>query len=213
MCIRMVCALGIMFFSVVVAGETEWKEERNEDGMVASCKYHKSGYKYCKINLTTQHGVAPLLAINMDAAFLPEWMETFKSAKQVEKVSDTNYVNCIQYNIPYPFRDRESCSRSIITYDAETQLTRLEFKSVPLFKDTLDHENMEFIYGYWTFKPNGKGQTELEYATLVLPGGNLVAELFNLEAVNVPWNTVKNMLRVLDAGKYKGKAIPFLANK
>ncbi len=196
-------------FSVECLASKGWELERSEDGMVAECRLHKSGYKYCKIIAETGHSLKELIAINTDAPNLYRWMETIKYSEQVSRTNDQDYINCVKYDIPYPFNDRESCTRSTIELSDNKMEIKLEFKTVPLVVDTLDHDNMEQIYGYWKFKDLGD-KRRVEYATIVLPGGNLVPMLYNLEALNVPWKTVKNMFRELDKGLYKSTNISFL---
>jgi len=195
--------------SQVLAG---WEKEKEEKDMSAECQIHKSGYKYCKILAVTDYSMAELVGINTDPDNLFAWMDTVKSSEQVEHKSDIDYVNCMKYTIPYPFNDRESCTRSKITLNEEKTEVKIEFKSVKLFVDNFDLDNMEYIFGYWKFTSLENGRNQIEYATIVLPGGNLVPILYNTKALDVPWDTVNNMFKVLKTGKYKDIEISFLNN-
>jgi len=189
----------------------EWHIEREENGATGSCKIHKSGYKYCKIEKEMAFSLKELAAINTDADYLASWMETAMYSEQIEKVSDTNYVNYLQYDIPYPFKDRDSATRTIITQDDETKIVKMEFKTDNSLKEqSIEFEPMEFIFGYWKFIPLSKGISKVEYAVLVLPGGNLHPILYNPRAIDVAWDTVQNMEKTLISKKYMNTEVNFI---
>jgi len=210
---NIVILLCLQCFALQCFAKSEWRIEREGDGATGSCKIHKSGYKYCKIEKEMAFSLKELAAINTDAGYLASWMETAIHSEQIEKVSDTNYVNYLQYDIPYPFRDRDSATRTIITQDEKTKTVKMEFKTDNGLKNqSIEFEPMEFIFGYWKFIPLSESVSKVEYAVLVLPGGNLHSVLFNPSAVDVPWITVENMEKELLSGKYRESKIDFIDN-
>jgi len=89
----------------------------------------------------------------------------------------------------------------------------MEFKTDNSLKEqSIEFEPMKFIFGYWKFMPVTKKTSKVEYAVLVLPGGNLHSVLFNPSAVDVPWKTIHNMERALQTGKYKAHRVDFIEN-
>ncbi len=210
---RIILILCLHLISIDIHASGEWLLERDENGTKGYCKVHESGYKYCKIEKIFPFTLKELVAINTDASYLASWMETAMYAEQIEKVSDTNYVNYLQYDIPYPFRDRDSATRTHITQDSKTKEIKMEFKTDNSIREqSIEFEPMEFIFGYWKFIPISKKESKVEYAVLVLPGGNLHSVLFNPSAVDVPWTTVQNMEKELLTGRYKKTDINYIEN-
>jgi len=218
----LLCLILILSFSALAGtkkNEAEatkgWKVEREEGDMYAECRKHKSGYRYCRIFAETHFSINELVGINTDAANLHEWMETVKTSKQLVHTNDQDYINCLQYKMPYPLYDRESCTRSEIGVIDGGKEVKIEFNTVKMIGDTIDHENMELIAGYWKFTDGNDGKNIVEYATVVLPGGSLVPFLYNANdegPLNVPWKTMLSMFKRLEKGAYKNKKISFLVN-
>ena len=191
----------------------DWELYNQEDGMTSKCIKHKTGYLFCKIEKIMNFTLHELVAINTDPGFLSEWMETVMYSKQVEKVDDKNYVNYVQYDIPLPFRDRHSATRTIITQESDTKKVRMKFETEHAYKlDNLKFEPMKNIQGQWVFTPVTKEKTKVEYGVLVIAGGALVPFLFNTRAEEVPWVTVKNMEKELASNRYEGVKINFIEN-
>ncbi len=186
----------------------EFVLERDQEGMKGYCRTNtKSGFKYCKIEALLETTVDELMGINTDPEGLKEWMTTVAYSNQIERLSDTNYVNHLRYDVPWPFQDRESATRSIIKGFGNGG-KRIEFKTVKNAIDVLPNNvEMELVIGYWQFEPVDQGVVNVEYATMVNPGGNLEPIFYNLEALNIAWETMKGLKRVIDSGKYKNQRL------
>ncbi|TNC80128.1 MAG: hypothetical protein C9356_15835 [Oleiphilus sp.] len=186
--------------------------QRNADELksaIALNKKEETGYKYCRGKTVAPFPIADLILINLDADGLKDWMDTVKTSFQAKKFSETNYVNCMQYDIPV-FSDREACAETNISVDLETGEFKLIFELVENLLKTPGHEPMKVIKGFWKFKPTADdSKTLVEYGTYVEPGGPIIPWLYNPRAAVIPFKTIKNMMKVLESGKYKDNQVPF----
>jgi len=195
------------------AFSSTWELEKSEGDMKASCKIHKSGYKMCRMEVDVNHTLHELLAINTDPENLSTWMDTVKTSVQPHKSSESDYVIYMTYDIPYPYYDRDSVTRSIITQDPKTKVVMLKFRSVEGYvPENFELERMASLNGFWRYTPLSPNRTKVEYTLLAQPGGNLVPLLANTKTLEVAWNTITAMIEQLASGKYRDQHLEYIEN-
>jgi len=207
------CFLNLIFIPSVLAQDSsnEWELRKNQNNIKAYSRVHKSGYEMTKIIVTLNYSLHSLLAINTDHKGLKDWMDSAINSELVELISPTNYVVHMTWNIPAPFQDRDSVARTVITQNAETKVVLLNYKTENnLVPKSLKYMRMEQALGYWKYTPISKTRTEIEYTSLTMPGGKLTPIWANLKAIEAPWNTINNMISILDSGKYENIHLGFL---
>jgi len=191
----------------------EWDLKKAEGAIKIYSRIHKSGYEMTKLEAEVDYDLHQLLAINTDAAGLKDWMDSAKGSELVLAVSPKEYVVRMIWDIPAPFYDRDSVARSVITQNPANKEVMLSYKTEKgLIPETPDYVRMEEAIGYWRYTPVSKFRTKIEYTCLTMPGGELVPIWANMKAVEAPWNTVQNMLKVLATDKYKGSTLEFIEN-
>ncbi|TNC79504.1 MAG: hypothetical protein C9356_18790 [Oleiphilus sp.] len=191
--------------------EVQSAEQEAKDLKKALARSNKeeTGFKYCKATFIAPFPMHELIAINLDADGLKDWMDSVKTSYQAKKFSETNYINCMQYKIPV-FNDREACAETVIEVDLATGEFMLEFGLAERLINTIGHEPMKIIKGFWKYLPTDQpDRTYVEYGTYVEPGGAIIPFLYNPRAAQVPFKSIKRMLKVLDSGKYKDFEVPF----
>ncbi|TNC79404.1 MAG: hypothetical protein C9356_19385 [Oleiphilus sp.] len=192
--------------------QAEKDAEELEQAIAINTK-EKTGYKYCKATAQAPFPMSELIAINLDAEGLQDWMDTVKMSFQAKKFSDKNYINCMQYDIPV-FPDREACAETNIHTDLDSGEFKLIFSLVDNLVNTIGHDPMKIIKGYWKFNPTDHpNKTLLEYGTYVEPGGVIIPFLYNPRAAQIPFRTIKQMFELLQTGKYADTQIPFQFSK
>lgn len=193
--------------------EREWTLQKDENGIKIYSRVHKSGYEMTKLEAVVDYDLHQLLAINTDVSRLKDWMDSAKGSELVLSVSPREYVVRMTWDIPAPFYDRDSVARSVITQDLPTKEVLLSYKTEKgLVATTLEYVRMDEAIGYWRYTPVSRSRTKVEYTCLTMPGGELVPFWANMKAVEAPWNTFRNMLSVLESGKYKNTALDFIKN-
>ena len=198
-------------FGMAQDGSKVWELKKTQNSIKVFSRIHKSGYEMTKIMVTLNHSLHALLAINTDHKELKNWMDSAISSELVELLSPTNYVVHMTWDIPAPFQDRDSVARTVITQNPDTKVVLLNYKTENnLVPTSIKYVRMEQALGYWKYTPISKTQTEVEYTSLTMPGGELTPIWANLKAIEAPLNTITNMISILDSGKYNNVHLDYL---
>lgn len=170
-----------------------WELQRNDEQAMAYSRIDKaSGLQVCRVETVMKASLNALVAMQRDAARIPQWMDGVKSSRIVQE-ADNYYITHTLVPSPWPVKDRDSVVRSDIRQQEDGSVL-IEFASVegvvPLQKS---YERVQNVKGYWCFTPLQDGKTRVEYEVMVDPGGKLPAWLVNRFALDVPYNSIKQM--------------------
>lgn len=78
---------------------------------------------------------------------------------------------------------------------------------VPISKE---YERVNLIKGFWLFTPQKNGQTLVVYQNHAEAGGKIPGWIANMFGVDVPFKSVKNMLKELKTARYKNVKLEFI---
>lgn len=182
--------------TLALAGSSDnppWELDSNDDGYAIYTRMSPAtGYKEVRIETVIDQPMAKLVAINTDAALLPRWMDSFDTVSVVNRNNWHDYVLNITYDFPWPYRDRESTTHSVVTKTADGSVL-LDFRSTEDGPRSEDHTHMDLVKGSWQFTAVDEDHTKTVYTCLVSPGGKSPKWVINLFSVDVPLKSVKNL--------------------
>ena len=180
-----------------------WELQRNDEQAMAYSRIDKaSGLQVCRVETVMKASLNALVAMQRDAARIPQWMDGVKSSRIVQE-ADNYYITHTLVPSPWPVKDRDSVVRSDIRQQDDGSVL-IEFASVegvvPLQKN---YERVQNVKGCWCFTPLQDGKTRVEYEVMVDPGGKLPAWLVNRFALDVPYNSIKQMHKLVRDPQYQ----------
>lgn len=180
-----------------------WELQRNDEQAMAYSRIDKaSGLQVCRVETVMKASLNALVAMQRDAARIPQWMDGVKSSRIVQEADDY-YITHTLVPSPWPVKDRDSVVRSDIRQQDDGSVL-IEFASVegvvPLQKN---YERVQNVKGCWCFTPLQDGKTRVEYEVMVDPGGKLPAWLVNRFALDVPYNSIKQMHKLVRDPQYQ----------
>jgi hypothetical protein len=134
-----------------------------------------------------------------------------KSAGIVEQISAAEcYVHSIN-DAPFPVRDRDIVAHVQWSYDKETGNVSMRSDATP---DRLPKRKgivrVQYASSEWHFTPQSNGMVLVENYAHVDPTGNVPAWLTNLLIVDSPYQSLKNMRKLLSAGAYSDAEVGFI---
>lgn len=186
----------IVLAAYVPASLADWQMKGKDNGITSYTKeIDGSDFLAVRAEAATTKTVEELVAINTDASRLHEWMETFAEVDVTEKRSWFDYDLKVRYDFPFPFSDRISKTRTKLFQNGQT--VYLSFSSQPLQADE-QGVPMDSVRGFWAFRANENGNTDIVYQTHVEPGGSMSSIIANTFALDVPVATLKNLLERSD---------------
>lgn len=180
-----------------------WELQRNDEQAMAYTQIDKvTGLQVCRVETVMKASLNTLVAVQRDASRIPQWMDGVKSSTVVEEGEDF-YITHTLVPSPWPVKDRDSVVRSNIQQSDDGVVT-IEFASVdgvvPLQKN---YERVQNVKGCWRFTPLQDGKTRVEYEVMVDPGGKLPAWLVNRFAIDVPYNSIKALHKIIREPRYQ----------
>lgn len=180
-----------------------WELQRNDEQAMAYTQIDKvTGLQVCRVETVMKASLNTLVAVQRDASRIPQWMDGVKSSTVVEE-GDDFYITHTLVPSPWPVKDRDSVVRSNIQQSDDGVVT-IEFASVdgvvPLQKN---YERVQNVKGCWRFTPLQDGKTRVEYEVMVDPGGKLPAWLVNRFAIDVPYNSIKALHKIIREPRYQ----------
>lgn len=139
-----------------------------------------------------------MLKMNTDPQNWHTWMPKVTSAQFVEP-GLKRYTVHVQYESPWPVKNRESVTEGLVSKDPNTGVVTLKFHTVESnVPASEDYTRIPYIDGFWTFTPVENGAVRVRYETAVDPGGSVPKWLSNIEAVDIPYQTMVKMLENIE---------------
>lgn len=201
-----------ILLSVVSAQASEWKLERDRDGIQVYTRRVKGiAFKEYKGVVHIKASLSTVIAVFEDLTSATEWIDSYSEMKLIERVSPTQAYTYAYIPAPWPVRDRDAVVFSTLSQDPATKTVTIIQKAIPnktpLRKKAV---RVKRIDGHWTLVPKADGTIELTYQLLSDPGGGLPAWLVNLVAVSQPFDTLTGLRKVAQSGKYKEATFSFI---
>jgi hypothetical protein len=180
-----------------------WELQRNDEQAMAYSRLDKAtGLQVCRVETVMKTSLNALVAMQRDAARIPQWMDGVKSSRIVQEADDY-YITHTLVPSPWPVKDRDSVVRSDIRQQDDGSVL-IEFASVEgVVPPQKNYERVQNVKGCWCFTPLQDGKTRVEYEVMVDPGGKLPAWLVNRFALDVPYNSIKQMHKLVRDPQYQ----------
>lgn len=178
----------------LAAEDTGFELVREENGIKVLRQLNEDqGVFRVKVETLAKEPIHGMLKMNTEPDQWPHWMPKVTHAEFI-KPGEDHYTVYIQYESPWPVQNRESVTEARVSKDNATGTVRLSFHTVESNRPIADdHTRIPTIKGEWVFTPQDD-QTLIEYDVLVDPGGSVPKWMVNMESVEIPYQTVVNML-------------------
>ncbi|MCG8668457.1 MAG: START domain-containing protein [Pseudomonadales bacterium] len=193
-----------------------WKLEKKDSEVSAyTTTVPGSEFRAYKIEAIAESTLTGIIAHQKDAANFPKWMDGVKSSECFKDTGDAYYTHSIA-PAPWPVKDRDSVVESLITQDPDTLEVNIRFTAKnELRKPVKGCERVATINGEWIFIPilengNATGKVKVAYINHVNPGGKVPGWLANNFAIDVPFNTIKGLLKVVKEPQYQKATMDFI---
>lgn len=197
-----------------MSGHTDnrhWKQVKDEGGIkVYQAPVSGSDYDEYKLETVIDATLSALVAINSDAPYMHNWMDSMESNRQVSG-DEQRYVTHTKTKVPWPAKNRDAVVETWIEQHPETLQVTMTFHSrdniVPVSKD---YERVNLVKGVWVFTPQSPGRTHVVYQNHAEAGGKIPGWIANMFGVDVPLKSVKNMIKELKKERYRGAKKAFI---
>jgi hypothetical protein len=183
--------------------ETEWKLEKEKDGIVVYTReVGGKKIKEFKATATINSKTEFLVAMVLDAETYIDWIDKIKNAEIVEIISNDEFYVYTEADVPWPFENRDIVTLNKVVRNNVTGVVKIEIAGVTgIVPEKEDIIRMPESGGFWEFTPQKDGQTAVVYQYLADPGGGIPEWLVNMFLVDGPFITLENMMRLAEENK------------
>jgi hypothetical protein len=193
----------LTFIALVVSSldlnAQEWECAKERDGIkIFTCHDTASSYKLFKGEIDLQSDVNTVSYLVEDVLNFDTWDEDISLIRVLDNEPGKYIRYYVQYNVPWPFTDRDLCVEADIKTNSVTGERTISSKSDPLALP-LDPEfiRIEKYWQKWTITPSGPGKVHLTLEGFADPAGEIPAWLSNLAITGSPLNMLRKIRETL----------------
>jgi len=190
----------ILMISNPVLNAQDWECAKERDGIkIFTCHDSASSYKLFKGEIDLQSDVNTVSDLIEDVRNFDEWDDEISNIRVLDDNPGKFIRYYVQYDVPWPFADRDLCVEAEIRTDSNTSDRIISSRSDP---DAVP-EDPEFVrirkyWQKWTIMPTGAGKVHVILEGFVDPAGDIPAWLANLAITNAPLNMLRKIRETLD---------------
>ena len=193
--------------------EHPWELKRDRDGIqVYTRKVEGSKFKAVRAVMEVEASLNQLVGLVQDTTACPDWASLCKEARVVERLSDTDmYVHTLN-DLPWPVTNRDAVAHVRWSQDPEslavTMLATATPDKVPTRRGSV---RIKYAETSWTFSPAPGGRVQVESLAHIDPAGGVPAWLTNRLLVDSPWDTMRDMRKIVNDGRYTDASFSFVS--
>ena len=207
--------LAICWCAVPLAAEpgADWKLRRDRD----SIQIYTSAVEGSRYDAVLSRSIvqdvrlSALVALLMDFAACPQWVDKCVESYVYKKISDTELLVYTHNNLPFPIKDRDVLSRVLWHQDPESFEVSMDSEATA---DILPREKgivrlLEASVS-WRFSPLPNGSVEVTNQAHINPGSRLPGWIVNMLLVDTPYETMKSFVAEVRKTKYRDAEVSFI---
>jgi len=184
--------------------QNDWQLEVDKNNVKVYTKYYKdTGLKCFRAESVLKVNYKTLLDVLLDIENMDKWYYSVHSVSIAEKISNTQAIYYIKYDLPFPLKDRVTTIKGKIEKNDDTKKARIEtfytpYKKMPEWTDEVIVDN---IWGIWDISYKSKEETAIIHEGFIDPKGNLPHWIINESVTTGPTETLKNLVEYIKSKK------------
>ena len=197
------------------AAEGQWERVKNSNSIEVYVRpVSGSAIKEFKAITVVQSSISSALALFEDTGSYTKWMYRCTEAKLLYQKNDYERITYIVISSPWPVDDRDIAVKSIISQNKQTAAVTIKMISLPEYLPAKPKKvRMLKSNGYWLLEPLGNGRLRVTYSMHSEPGGSVPDSLVNSSLVDIPYNTLYNLKKMVNQSPYKDAKYPEVIEK
>lgn len=199
----------LLFASNVLEANSEWRLEKDEEGIKVYLRDTAGNpVKSFKGTMMVDGSLSSIISVIDDTPSYTRWLYNCRSAKNIKRISDTQTVNYVVTDMPWPVVDRDLIVLSKLAQDPATKRVEIKLQAAPkILAKVANMVRIEKMHGRWLLTPTAKNKINIIYEMNIDPGGNIPKWLINSMAVDLPFNTLQKLRNIIKEDKYASAKI------
>jgi ribosome-associated toxin RatA of RatAB toxin-antitoxin module len=192
-----------LIISVAPISTYAWELEKEDDGIRVYTKVVEgSGFKSYRAVTKVRAPIPGLVSLVKDIKGYPTWIDTCVKGVLLKEINRNQLIAYTLNNAPWPVSDRDAVVLNTTTRNKSQGPVTIHIEGKPSYiPEKPGIVRVKKIKGYWKFIQYGKEIAQVIYEVHSEPGGNIPSWLINQIVVTQPFNTLKNMKKMMNRKK------------
>ena len=185
------------------AAEYPWQSRVNKDEVtVYTRKVESSPILEYKADMILEVQLAKVIRFFEDVKKMPQWYYQCVQAEPLQNESIEKNIVYFVLHLPWPIAERD-CVYSWVKYidPVSGQVSYVLSAISGKFPEQKGKIRVVYLHSIWRFTPLKDGRTEVYFQQHSNPGGSIPSFLVNKLSVEIPFNTLKNLRKMINAIK------------
>ncbi|PLX23427.1 MAG: START domain protein [Marinilabiliales bacterium] len=180
--------------------DLDWELSKSKDGIsVYTRKVSFSNYKEFKGEVVVVANPEQVISILKNIDGYKEWLPDCLESKMLKKMDESQQMNYIHTDVPWPYDDRDLIYKFTVTDKINTKQIIISIENKPEYIESVNGiVRIPSAQGLWIITPTSKNKTKLVYQMHVEPGGYVPAWLANLKITDTPYGFLYNLRKQLE---------------
>ena len=203
---KVILFLSLLIISFYAKSQSAWSLEKNESGIkIYTREIAGSSLKEYRAETSIKTSLNALLAVLDDASNHKQWLYDCTESKRLKTVNVFEGYNYYIQHTPWPLTNRDMITKYKVTQDAVTKAITIQLTGSKDYIPETDNVRVPKLNGFWQFIPQSNKEIKVIYQLHSEPGGSVSASLANAFVVDIPFNTILNLKKMVMIDKYKNK--------
>ena len=195
----------LISLSPAIQANEKWRLSKEEEGIKIYVQDKpRSKLKSFKGHMTINSRLSALVSVLEDTETYPRWLHNCRSAKTLRRKSDTQFMNYVVTNMPWPVADRDAVIESVRTQNNKTKQVEIVLNAEPQAASKVKGKvRIHTLSGRWLLTPKEDRKIDIMYEMTVDPSGNIPKWIVNAMAVDLPFYTLQKLRNVVKEEQYQ----------
>lgn len=198
--------------NVVFAGEYDWEIKKEVDGIqVFTRKVEGSKHKAVRAVTRVNASLNAIVALVRDTKACPELAALCKFSFVERELSETDLYIYSYNDMPWPIKDRDVVAHAEWSQNPDDLSVTMKAYAVddvvPINDNAIRLRKADVS---WRFVPRGDGELDVITEAHIDPEGPVPAFITNWLLVSSPFETLNNVRRVVEGGRYNDVRFKFI---
>lgn len=206
----------LMMLSQVVVADAEWrldKEDEKRGIKVFTRSVEGTSLREFKGTMSIKSSLTAFIALMADGKRATQWMHNCESFEFLKHVVPGVSYSYVVTGAPWPVKDRDAYVLSQVSQQDDMTIN-VKLEAMPEYgEETKKFVRIPYMAGSWKFAPAEDGLVDVTYQVHADPGGSLPNWLSNMVVLDTPYNTLKNMQKLVSEPQYQNATLDYVQNR
>lgn len=184
---------------IACAAEYPWKLKLDKEGVsVYTRKVEASPILEYKGIVVVDEPLAKVDRFFEDNTKMPIWFYQCVEAKLIQEESAEKKIYYIVVRLPWPVSERDCVYSGVKSVDSKSGVISYVGSALPkMLPEEKGRVRVLYLNSIWRFTPLKDGRTEIYFQQHSDPGGIVPTFLVNKLSVDIPFNSLKNLRKMV----------------